>query len=68
MTIEELVERYPEAVGFLSRRGIVCFVCGEPAWGTLAEQARRKGIEDIDSLVEELSRYIDDVRRGGGEG
>ena len=33
--IEELVETYPEAVRFLTKRGIRCIRCGEPIGGTL---------------------------------
>ena len=56
--VEELVDRYPAAIEFLSRRGIVCIVCGEPAWGTLEQLARRKGIEDVEKLAEELSKFL----------
>ncbi len=28
--VEELVERFPEAVGFLSRNRVRCIRCGEP--------------------------------------
>ena len=58
ISMEELLEKYPQAISFLSKRGIVCLVCGEPAWGTLAEQAHKKGIEDIQKLVDELSEYL----------
>ena len=56
--IEELVEKYPQTVTFLMRRGIVCIQCGEPVWGTLEEQARNKHIEDIDGLVKDLNDFI----------
>ncbi len=35
--VEDLVEKYPEAVGFLSRHGVRCIRCGEPLWCTLGE-------------------------------
>jgi len=56
--IEELVEAYPKAVGFLMRKGIVCIQCGEPIWGPLEEAAVRKGVEDIAGLVKELNNFI----------
>jgi len=62
--IEDLVERYPDAIPWLSERGIVCLVCGEPAWGTLEELARKKGIENIDELVNQLSEYLTKVAKG----
>jgi hypothetical protein len=30
ISIEELIRRFPEAVGFLSRHGVRCIRCGEP--------------------------------------
>lgn len=59
ISIEELVDKYPEAIEFLTRRGIVCIVCGEPAWGTLREVAFRKGITDVEKLVDELAEFIE---------
>ena len=60
--IEDLVEQYPAAVSFLSKKGIVCMVCGEPAWGTLAELAQEKGFnnDEIETIVDELNAYIAD--------
>ncbi len=57
--IEELVERYPSSVGFLMRKGVVCVQCGEPVWGTLEEAARKKGIEGIEALVDELNEFLE---------
>lgn len=59
--IEDLVEQYPAAVSFLSKKGIVCMVCGEPAWGTLAELAQEKGFDDaeIAKIVDELNEYLE---------
>jgi iron-sulfur cluster repair protein YtfE (RIC family) len=56
--IEDLVEQLPESVSFLREKGIVCIVCGEPVWGTLAEVARQKGLsgEAIEAAVEELNQ------------
>ncbi len=54
--IEELVEALPEAVGILSRHGIVCIRCGEPYWGTLGELAAEKGVTDLGPILDELRR------------
>lgn len=56
-SIEELVERIPEAVQYLMKEGIKCIACGEPIWGTLEEAAREKGFgdEEIERFVEELN-------------
>ena len=59
ITVEELVEEYPAAVGFLAERGIVCLRCGEPLWGTLADiiEAKNLGVaETIADLEKHLSR------------
>jgi len=54
--IEDLVNKYPFSIRFLSQKGIRCIACGEPIWGTLEEAAKEKGFEDkdIQSFVEEL--------------
>jgi hybrid cluster-associated redox disulfide protein len=56
--IEELVQAYPKAVGFLMRKGIVCIQCGEPVWGTLEEAAVRKGVNNVDELVADLKNFL----------
>ncbi len=56
--IEEIVEKYPELIRPLREHEIVCIRCGEPIWGTLAQVASEKGIEDVDAIVEEMNRII----------
>ncbi len=60
ITIEELVSRYPESVRFLLQRGIRCLECGEPAWGTLEENAQEKGYDAaaLERLVRELNEWL----------
>lgn len=58
MHIEDIVRDYPEVVTPLADRGIICIACGEPVWGTLAELAENKGIQDIDNIIEELNKVI----------
>lgn len=59
ISIEELIDEYPQAVGFLADRGIVCIRCGEPYWGTLRELAQTKSLDDqIDGIVEDLKAYL----------
>ncbi|MBD3368442.1 MAG: DUF1858 domain-containing protein [Candidatus Eisenbacteria bacterium] len=62
VTIEELLEKAPEANTFLIERGLPCLVCGEPFWGTLEDLARRNGIEDVDALVSEMNAHL---KKGG---
>ncbi len=56
--IEDLVLQFPEAVGFLSRRGVRCIRCGEPLWCTLGELLVEDGIENPQLLVDELNEHI----------
>lgn len=57
IAIEELVEKVPASVAFLREKGLVCILCGEPVWGTLAELATSKGFseEEIDKIVAEVN-------------
>ncbi len=58
ISIEELIEKVPESVFYLSKKKIQCVVCGEPVWGTLKEVAASKGFtsEDIEIFVEDLNK------------
>lgn len=56
--VEDLVEHYPELIGHLTQRGIICMVCGEAYWGTLGELARTKGVGDVDGLIRELTDLL----------
>ncbi len=55
-SIEELVEKIPAAVTYLSRAGLRCIRCGEPIWGTIEEAAREKGFGDDD-----IRKFVDDL-------
>lgn len=61
ISIEELVEKVPQAVKYLMHNGIKCIACGEPIWGTLEDAAKEKGFqdEDIEKFVNELQEYAD---------
>lgn len=56
--IEDLVHILPASVRYLSEKGLTCIACGEPVWGTLAELARAKGLQDgdIDIITEDLNQ------------
>ena len=56
--VEDLVEHYPELIGPLTHRGVVCMVCGEAYWGTLGELARTRGVEDLDGLLKEIKELL----------
>jgi len=55
--VEEIVERYPSASGFLLQRGVVCIRCGEPAWCSLGELIAEKG-GDAEIIVSDLNKFL----------
>lgn len=57
-TVEYLLDLYPKATVFFQEHGIACFVCGEPAWGTLHELIEGKGL-DPESVFEELLIFLE---------
>lgn len=60
ITIEELIEHYPESNAFLIKRGLPCIVCGEPVWGNLAELAGDKKFseDEIAHLIADLKTHL----------
>ncbi|MBN2018025.1 MAG: DUF1858 domain-containing protein [Candidatus Cloacimonetes bacterium] len=60
MWIEEILEKYPTAQEFLSKKNIVCVMCGEPVWGSLEELMQEKDFteEQIDSILIELNEFL----------
>lgn len=56
ITIEMLVEKYPETLNYLSRNNIRCIRCGEAIWGTLEQAVFEKGFSEAELLV-----FIDDL-------
>ncbi len=56
--IEDLVDKFPFSVKFLSENGIRCIVCGEAIWGTLEEACKEKDFDDsvIASFINELNK------------
>jgi hypothetical protein len=60
--IEDLVERFPDAVTFLMEKGIRCLRCGEPIWGTLGAAMDEKDfpIARQMEIVKELRSYLAD--------
>jgi methionine synthase II (cobalamin-independent) len=57
-TIEEIVMNYPDLITPLKQFGITCVACGEPIWGTLAENAYQKNINELDVIIDKLNRII----------
>jgi hypothetical protein len=51
--IEELLEQYPVLAGVFVRHGLPCFVCGEPAWGTIGDLCKQHG-HDLSEVLSVL--------------
>ncbi|HPO56999.1 MAG: DUF1858 domain-containing protein [Ignavibacteriales bacterium] len=60
MTIEDLVNEYPDSVTFLMKRGIRCLRCGEPSWGSIESAAREKNFseDEITQIVDEMNEML----------
>ena len=56
--IEDLVREYPEVISPLAELGIICIACGEPVWGTLEELVDKKGLNNLDQIMEQLNKII----------
>lgn len=61
--LEELVEKFPEAVGFLTKQGVRCIRCGEPLWCTLGELLEEAGVDKPQRLVCKLNNHIQKERK-----
>lgn len=57
--LEEIITAYPETVQVFIRFGMPCFVCGEPAWGTVGENMDRHKVADPEKLMEELNKVAE---------
>ena len=60
--IEDLVREYPQAAGFLTKKGVRCIRCGEPIWGTLGELLEADQIKDPSGLLDELDQFLADIK------
>jgi len=60
MTIEDLVNEYPDSVTFLMKRGIRCLRCGAPSWGSIESAAREKNFseDEITQIVDEMNEML----------
>ena len=56
--IEDLVREYPNVISPLAELGIICIACGEPVWGTLEELVDKKGLHNLDQILEKLNKII----------
>lgn len=57
MTIEEVVQRYPETVAVFARYGVGCLGCSAAEYDNIEVGAKVHGV-NIDQLVRELNEAI----------
>ncbi|MGD9489600.1 MAG: DUF1858 domain-containing protein [Calditrichaceae bacterium] len=60
MTIEEIVEKYPETISPMQKLGVKCIVCGEPVWGTLEENVIEKGL-NLEEIISKLNEVTEEL-------
>jgi hypothetical protein len=60
-TFEDLLDEIPASFGYLMDKGIKCFACGEPIWGTLGGVSKEKGFTDeqIQVFIRELNKMLE---------
>ena len=57
--IEDLVNDHPEVISPLAELDIICIACGEPVWGTLEELVNKKGLNNLEEILDQINRIID---------
>lgn len=57
MTIEEVVQRYPETIQVFARYGVGCLGCSAAQYDNIEVGAQVHGV-NVDQLVEELNQSI----------
>ena len=57
MTIEEIVQRFPETIPVFSRHGVGCLGCSAAQYDNLEQGATVHGL-DTDQLVKELNACL----------
>lgn len=58
MDLEDVARISPHAIRLLTERNIVCIACGTPLWKTVREAVRDAGIEDVDTIIDEVNRTL----------
>ena len=58
MTIEDVLDKYPETVKVFIKLKIPCLVCGEPLWGTVKETAEKYDV-NLPLLLDRLNEIVE---------
>jgi len=59
MTVEEVLEKFPQMVEVFMKFNVPCLVCGEPLWGTIEEVAKKYNV-DLAELLFSLNGATDE--------
>ncbi len=55
--IEDLIQQYPTLNSFLISKGTNCIVCGEPAWGSIGDFLKQKGL-DAETIIKDFNSTL----------
>ena len=58
MTIEQVIRLEPKTIEVFLKHGMHCIGCQAATWETLQETAFTHGIEDVDGMVDELNKVV----------
>jgi hybrid cluster-associated redox disulfide protein len=61
MSVEDLIDAYPQTVQIFIHLGLPCLVCGEPFWGTVEELARKYNA-DPDQVLKSLNEGLEGLK------
>jgi len=59
MFVEDIVRDFPDTVGYLMERDIICIKCGSPVWGTLNEILERTGVKDKEDFISLMNAFLE---------
>ncbi len=57
MTIEDVLDKYPQTVKVFTELQVPCLVCGEPLWDTIKEASERYNVE-LSILLKRLNEIV----------
>ncbi len=55
MDLEDVARESPLAIRLLTERNIVCIACGTPLWKTVEEAIHDAGLEEVETIVNEVN-------------
>lgn len=59
MYVEDIVRDWPDTVGYLMERDIICIRCGAPVWGTLNELLESRGVKDREEFISGMNSFLE---------